>query len=381
MLSAGARARSAPLPRAPRGYSVALAALSGAGIAVSAYLTYAHQRLINEPGWESFCAISTSLNCDTVITSPFGTLVGVPLSALVLWFYLLIGTLAASALTRRRWALPQSPTVLLLAAGAVATLVSAGLAAVSAFWIGAWCLLCIVLYAANVGILVVAWRAFRLTGEDVPNRLAEEWRYWRRHRAKTARAIGMAVAALAGVIFASTRDWGGSSSVCRAVAGVAPDAPITVVVYSDFQCPACRRLNGALRRLRDHPRLRIVDQHFPLDRACNPSVKRGPHPGACLQARAAICAAAQQQETAFSDDVFRNDVRDESSLSELAGTLGLDRARFDACLKSSETAKRLEDEIGAAIDAGVHATPTVFVNGQQDVGSLSSEDLACLAAT
>ena len=64
---------------------------------------------------------------------------------------------------------------------------------------------------------------------------------------------------------------------------------------------------------------------------------------------------------------------------ELAGTLGLDRGRFGACLKSTETAKRLEEEIGAAVDAGVHATPTVFVNGQQQVGSLSPEDCACLA--
>ena len=46
--------------------------LSGTGVAVSAYLTYVHRRLRSEPGWESLCAISASLNCDTVITSPFG---------------------------------------------------------------------------------------------------------------------------------------------------------------------------------------------------------------------------------------------------------------------------------------------------------------------
>jgi uncharacterized membrane protein/predicted DsbA family dithiol-disulfide isomerase len=359
---------------------VVLAALSGAGVVVSVYLTYVHQRLRSEPGWESLCAISSSLNCDTVITSPFGAVGGVPLSAFAVWFYLLMGTLAAVGLARRELAFPRSPAVVLFVAGAFATALSAALAGVSTFWIGAWCPLCMALYAVNVGILVVVWRALRRTGEGLRNGLAVEWRYWRLHRRQALWGGGIALTALVSVVFASTRQTGGPGSVCAAVAGGAADIPIEMIVYSDFQCPHCRALNGALRRLRDHPRLRVVARHYPLDGACNPRARQGQHVGACLQARAAICAAAQQREAAFTDEAFEGSTRDRSGLVELAVSLGLDRGRFETCLDSVETAKRLQEDIHAAIGDEVRGTPTLFINGQRHVGVLSPEDLGCLAA-
>ncbi len=103
------RAPLTAFPRLQRGDGVVLALLSGTGVAVSAYLTYVHQRLRSEPFWESLCAISTSLNCDTVITSPLGAIGGVPLSAFAVWFYLLVAVVAATGLARRRLAFPHSP--------------------------------------------------------------------------------------------------------------------------------------------------------------------------------------------------------------------------------------------------------------------------------
>lgn len=367
-------------PSLGAGHTLLLTCLSAVGFSISVYLTYVRQRLRSEPSWESLCAISATLNCDMVITSPFGAVGGVPLSAFAVWFYLLTGALAVAGLAGRRLAFPRSAAVVLLVAGVFATTLSAALAAVSTFWIGAWCPLCVALYAVNVGILVVAWRAGRGAGERARDRVAAEWRYWLHHGRQALWGVGIALVTLAGVVFASTRQPRGPSSVCAAVASVAADAPIEIVVYSDFQCPHCRTLNGVLRPLRDYPRLRIVPRQYPLDPACNPRARQRKHIGACLQARAAICAAAQQREAAFTDRVFEDSARDRGGLVELAVSLGLDRGRLETCLDSAETAKRLQEDIHAAIGDEVRGTPTLFINGQRHVGVLSAEDLACLAA-
>jgi len=108
--------------------------------------------------------------------------------------------------------------------------------------------------------------------------------------------------------------------------------------------------------------------------------RQGQHIGACLQARAAICAVAQQHEAAFTDQVFEDGVRDRGALVELAVSLGLDRGRFETCLESAVTAKRLQEDIQAAIGDEVRGTPTLFISGQRHVGVLSADDLRCLAA-
>lgn len=364
-----------------RGYGIALAVLAGIGALVSLYLTYIHVRLRIEPGWQSSCAIDTSVNCDAVILSPFGSLGGVPLSLLGAWFYGVAAWVALIGVRHGRF--PRSPAAFLTVAGLVAVGVSVALGVVSATIIGRLCVLCATLYAINWALLVVAWRALRHTGESLAQAMSAERRHWRHHRAVAARRTGVALVALALLVFGEFLT-GARSAVCEEVAAAAagrPPSPTTLVIYSDFQCPHCKTLNATLRPIRENPRVRIVHRHYPLESLCNPRVTTRRHPGACLQARAAICAGAQQREPDFTDRLYEKGVADRDALVALAVSLGLERAAFTSCLESEGAAADLRASVEAAISATVRATPTVFVNGRRLIGDLTPTDLACLAGS
>jgi predicted DsbA family dithiol-disulfide isomerase len=102
------------------------------------------------------------------------------------------------------------------------------------------------------------------------------------------------------------------------------------------------------------------------------------HPGACFQAKAALCAETQERGPPFSDRLFDEGLTAYAPIAGLARSLGLDVEVFDRCLGVQDTAERLRQSIDEANAAGVRATPTLFANGQRHVGRLGPNDLRCL---
>lgn len=357
--------------------SSVLLGLAAIGFVASVYLTYVRHRVGLDPEWASICAISPALNCDTVVASPYGTLLGAPLSAYAAWFYVVVMVLALRG-SRPHRGLPRSPALLVLLGGTLAVAFSLVLAFVSAAWIGSLCLLCGVLYLMNLGIALVACRALRATGEPLRTALRAELLHVRR-RPVSATAFGtFSLALLAVIPWAYSRQPPKPAPACELLADPSFTPPLTLVIYSDFQCPHCRALDRSLRPLRGGTGLRVVPRHYPLDSACNPQVKRSRHPGACLQARAAICAAAQERYDEFSDRLFDEGGADPAGLLALAHSLGLDTVSFESCLWSDQTTTELSANIREAIDAGARGTPTVLINGKHHAGGFGPEELACL---
>lgn len=141
-----------------------------------------------------------------------------------------------------------------------------------------------------------------------------------------------------------------------------PDAPITIVEFSDYQCPFCARVNPTLERLmREYAgKIRIVFRDFPL-----PS-----HPEAPKAAEAARCAGEQGQYWAMHDRLFANQqALQVDALKAHAAALGLDRARFDACLDSGRHAAAVQADLEAGRRLGVNSTPTLYVNGRPVAGA------------
>jgi protein-disulfide isomerase len=143
------------------------------------------------------------------------------------------------------------------------------------------------------------------------------------------------------------------------------DAPLQLVVFTDFQCPACRRYAGELHTMVDQyaNKLQVVLKHFPLDQACNPGVKVDLHPRACEAAYAAEAARKQGKFWPFHDKLFATDLRKETTgFDSLARDLGLDLERFNAdCLDISTMAK-VHSDIALGGSLKVRATPTLFLN-------------------
>jgi hypothetical protein len=93
-------------------------------------------------------------------------------------------------------------------------------------------------------------------------------------------------------------------------------------------------------------------------------MKRQMHPHACFAAKAAICAQAQDKFWTFHDRLFRlGRSINRTSIRELATDVGLDKEKFEACLKAESTRERVQQDIKAAVALGVRGTPTFYMGG------------------
>jgi protein-disulfide isomerase len=151
-------------------------------------------------------------------------------------------------------------------------------------------------------------------------------------------------------------------------------ADVTVVVFSDFECPFCRRQAEALAKLvaASPGRVRVVFKHFPL----------AIHPSARPAADAAACANLQGRFWELHDLFFAlgslGTLGSHVYVAEIeraAATAGLDLARFRADLASGRCAAAVDADVAEGKALGVDATPTVFVNGLKLAGTRGLADL------
>jgi protein-disulfide isomerase len=144
------------------------------------------------------------------------------------------------------------------------------------------------------------------------------------------------------------------------------DAPVTIIEFSDFQCPYCQRVQPTLKQLlaEYQGKIRLVFRDFPL---------RNIHPQAQKAAEAAQCAAEQQQFWPYHDKLFVASQLEEPALKQYAQELGLDMQRFEPCLDSGKYAQEVERDLQDGMNAGVNATPSFFINGQPVNGAVPYE--------
>lgn len=140
------------------------------------------------------------------------------------------------------------------------------------------------------------------------------------------------------------------------------DAPVTVEVWSDFECPYCARGADTLKALHEKygDQVRIVFRHKPLP----------VHKNARLAAIASMAAQEQGKFWPFHDALFaQQEALDRASLEALAARLGLDVERFRRALDSSTWNNYVDMELAESQRRGIGATPTFFVNGETIAGA------------
>src|SRR5262245_22375699 len=157
-------------------------------------------------------------------------------------------------------------------------------------------------------------------------------------------------------------------------------APVSLVVFSDFQCPYCARLVPTLKQLEDKygERLRVTFRDFPL------SI----HKDAAKAAEAGRCATEQGKFWPLHDKLFAGQRSlDVTALKRYAGEAGLDAAAFGKCLDSGKFAAAVQQDMPEGNRLGVSGTPSVFVNGRampsggslEGITEVVEEELALLA--
>lgn len=139
------------------------------------------------------------------------------------------------------------------------------------------------------------------------------------------------------------------------------DAAVTIVEWSDFQCPFCSRAVDLIEQiLKAYPEdVRVVFKNYPLPF----------HKQAMPAAKAAIAAGRQGKFWEMHDKIFA-DYRSisDDKLAEWAGEIGIDVEKFKTDMASAEVAKQVTDEMKQAGSVGVRGTPTFFINGKKPAG-------------
>jgi protein-disulfide isomerase len=147
-----------------------------------------------------------------------------------------------------------------------------------------------------------------------------------------------------------------------------PDsAPITLVEFSDFQCPFCSRAVGTVEQvMKAYPdKVRLVFRQFPLEM----------HKDAPKAAEAALCANEQGKFWEYHDTLFQNQqALSVDDLKKHAGAVSLDAKKFGECLDSGKMAATVKADFEAGSKVGVTGTPAFFINGVMLSGAQPFEE-------
>lgn len=160
------------------------------------------------------------------------------------------------------------------------------------------------------------------------------------------------------------------------------DAPLTLLVYTDFECPFCKKFHETIMQLMDDygrkGKVRLVFRHFPLETL---------HTKSKTEAEATECAAELGGENKFWDytnALFKitpsNDLMDLTRLPEIADSIGLNKEKFTGCLESGKFAQKIDDSIKDAVSSGGQGTPYfIIINKKGEKfpinGALSYQEL------
>jgi protein-disulfide isomerase/uncharacterized membrane protein len=367
---------------------LALLVLSVIGLACSIALTqHFYELRSGAAGFKSYCNIGSKMNCDAVAASTWAeALPGLPISSVAAGWYagLFFIYLSALSFAVRR----EAMRVALILVG-ISAVCSLFLLYIMAVQLGTYCLFCLALDAINfisLGILYsMIAQASRQGIHQGAKDEATRFPHWKGFSATMAVSIFIAVVGLKGL---DTIAAGSDTLKEQAEAVFARDpvavnssptdlsigpasAPITIVEFSDFQCPYCRigafTLHGVMSRFPQQ--VRVVMKPYAFDPSCNRFIDHPMHPVACEAARAAVCAGEQGKF----EPVYENFFQNQESLAPgkviaFAEEAGLNASALTACMNSNGSLAKVQESIEEADRLKVNSTPTFFINGYRVEG-------------
>lgn len=148
------------------------------------------------------------------------------------------------------------------------------------------------------------------------------------------------------------------------------DAPVTIVVFDDFECPFCKKFyedayQSIISEYVETGKVKYVYKHFPLSF----------HKNAQKASEASECARDQDKFWEMHDIIFENqDNIGVDALKSYAIDLGLDADKFNTCLDNGDKAQIVKDDLNYGSSVGVSGTPAFYINGVQVAGALPFEN-------
>jgi uncharacterized membrane protein len=375
---------------------IALIALALLGLGASVYALYVHYRLA-DPSYIPGCEISDTVGCQQVLTSSYGSVLGVPVAAGgAIW--------AAAVLLLAWWGMRQPKSEQTgRVAGYIFALATLGLAAVfyfayaSFFVLGQACPVCMTMYASVAGVfLVSASAATSLT--SIPSRLGEDVGGLFRSQTATTLAVAWLAASIALLVFFRPQtvtdavaadtpataqpaepvmetlapeqiaEWDKYLDAQMPVADLLPtgDTKVRLIKFNDYQCPACRQTwqlyQGIIAKYEaQYPGVFVYESRdYPLELECGAG--NAGHGMACEAAAAVRMARAKGKHKELEAWLFNNQSFDMSRDDVKRGLREVAQITdFDEQYPKFIDAVRADAQLGQKL--GVSSTPTFYING------------------
>ena len=353
------------------------------GLAASTAAAYVHYHLLFDPHYTSFCDVNGTFNCSQVYLSRFGTAFGVPVALLgAIWFAL--ATVVALAGLAGPVSVRESVPGYLFVLSTLALAVVLYLAYASIAILKTYCPLCLITYAAVVGLFLVSGAATSVPMTTLPRRAARDLRLL----VASPIAIALAVLFVGGAVstLAFFPREGSTSAEARSLSPdqrseierymeTAPRVPIIIpaegarvliVKFNDYQCPACGQSYLAYKSIllkyeaQAPGAVRIVLKDYPLNPNCNTGVGMV-HSAACEAAVAVRLAKEHKRGEAMEEWLYTHQSEmTPATVRQAARDIGA-VTDFDARFQTTVELVKGDTMLGKQL--GVKSTPTFFING------------------
>jgi len=373
------------------------------GLGASSTSAWVHSKLLNNPGYTSFCDFNSTVSCTDAYLSPYGSLFGTPVALFgVLWFAAVVALLLAGRPGTR---LGEHVS------GYVFALSTVGLAMVLYLAYGAFvvlkavCVLCILTYAAVLGLFVVSGVQTRFSMTSLPQRLFKDLRAALASPAAMAALAVFVVGAASAIAFfpkesdasggtaasaqgqdqrAEVERWFDSQPRQPVPVGETGGASVVIVKFNDYQCPPCRQTYLGYKPIlakymaQAPGKILYITKDFPLDPECNVNTPRGSHTASCEAAVAARLARRINTGDKLEDWLFANQATlTGDNVKQAAKDVG---GVNDFEAKYAQTLEQVKADVALGKLLGVDATPTFFINGVKISGGLQPQFLDTIIA-
>lgn len=363
------------------------------GVGVSIYSIIHHIELKAAGVTDAACNINQTISCDAVAGSQYSEILGIPLGAFGLAYFLSIFLL--SMMVFKSESNRESNISALATLTFIGGLVSIVLASISFFAVKALCLTCLAVYILTLGL--VAGTIFAIKNKELKYSL----------KASTNGLTTAAIISAAVLIGYSQLAPGPDPSThpnfvqddsknaesapqlstevynlpvnMTAYSGYGEDfrkgsdqAKVTIVEFADFECPACSRVSTTMNDIAKKygPKVNIVFKNYPLDKSCNDGIQSDFHKHACRLAILARCAGERGKFWQYHDLAFQSQKDLAAGVPEkIARSVGLSSEEIKQCLSNKGMVDKIKDDILLGNQAKVQGTPSIYINGRKFLGN------------
>jgi len=361
-----------------RVYTIPAFFLAVCGLIISIYLAVSHYRNYTDLTYSSFCAISQSINCDTVAQSPWSILFNIPIAAwgifaYFLFLFILLFATKSSNKPAKLWSLLFIYSLFL-------SCFSLFFGYISAFKIQSFCILCLVSYTINFLLSFNTWIIRRRFDEICfLTSIKQNFSILLANMHIKLGLCAIIFFLISAVLF-YPRYWEYSPATATfdLPSGITADGSpwigaenplITIEEFSDYQCFQCKKIHFHLRSLviKYPNNIRLVHHHYPMDHEFNTILVKKPfHLGSGRLALFAIAASQQNKFWEVNDAIYSlvAQKQEEFDLLKLSKKLDLDTERVQQDMYSTVTLKILENNIKKGLKNNIMGTPSFIINEQ-----------------